>query len=139
MRRLTGLPCAVVSDSVTETSEQTITQEEIANGRLLAAVAYLPGLCFIPLLGFNENRYAAFHARQGFVLLLIEIVVAIAFGIYDASLGRIPWVGLILGAILKFVVWMGVLVVTVYGVAKGASGELARVPFLGEAADKVPF
>jgi len=124
---------------VNETSEPSITQEEISNGRLIAAVSYLPGLCFIGLLGFPENRYTVFHARQGFVLFLVEIVVAIAFGIFDASLGRIPWVGLILGAILKFVVWIGLLIVTVYGVAKGASGELARVPFLGEAADKVPF
>ena len=139
MRRLTRPPRPVVSATVNETSEPSITQEEISNGRLIAAVSYLPGLCFIGLLGFPENRYTVFHARQGFVLFLVEIVVAIAFGIFDASLGRIPWVGLILGAILKFVVWIGLLIVTVYGVAKGASGELVRVPFLGEAADKVPF
>lgn len=129
----------VLSGAVTDTNDRTITPEEIANGRLLAAVAYLPGLCFIGLLGFPENRYVGLHARQGFVLLLLEILVAIAFGIYDASLGRIPWVGLVLGAILKFAVWMALLVVTAYGVAKGASGEPARLPFLAEAADKVPF
>ena len=137
--RLTGPGRAVVCGAVNDTNDRAITPEEIANGRLLAAVAYLPGLCFIGLLGFPENRYVGLHARQGFVLLLIEIVVAIAFGIFDASIGQIPWVGLILGAILKFVVWMAVLLVTVYGVAKGASGEPARLPFLAEAADKVPF
>jgi uncharacterized membrane protein len=122
-----------------DSSEQAITPEEIANGRLLAAVAYLPGLCFVGLLGFPENRYVGFHARQGFVLLLLEILVAIAFGIFDASIGRIPYVGLVLGAILKFAVWMALLLIAAYGVAKGASGEVARMPFLGEAADKVPF
>lgn len=122
-----------------QTPQHAVTPEEIANGRLLAAVAYLPGLCFIGLLGLHENRYVGFHARQGFILLLVEIVVGIAFGIFDASLGRIPVVGLVLGSLLKFVVWMGLLAVTVYGVAKGASGEMARIPFLAEAADKVPF
>ena len=122
-----------------EASEQTITPEEIASGRLLAAVAYLPGLCFIGLLGFPENRYVGFHARQGFILLLMEIVVGIAFLIFDASLGQIPYVGIVLGSILTFAVWMALLVITVYGVAKGASGEVARMPFVAEAADKVPF
>ena len=129
----------VVSGAVNDTNDRAITPEEIANGRLLAAVAYLPGLCFIGLLGFPENRYVGLHARQGFVLLMLEILVAIGFGIYDASLGQIPWVGLILGAILKFLVWMALLLVTAYGVAKGASGEPARIAFLAEAADKVPF
>ena len=136
---MTGSGRPVVSGAVTDTNDRTITPEEIANGRLLAAVAYLPGLCFIGLLAFPENRYVGLHARQGFVLLLIEILVAIAFAIFDASIGQIPWVGLILGAILKFVVWMALLLVTAYGVAKGASGEPARIAFLAEAADKVPF
>ena len=129
----------VVSGAVNKPGDGSITPEEIANGRLLAAVAYLPALCFIGLLGFPENRYVGFHARQGFVLLLLEILVGLAFGIFDASIGRIPWVGLVLGAILKFAVWMALLLVTAYGVAKGASGETARIPFLAEAADKVPF
>jgi uncharacterized membrane protein len=129
----------VVSGPVHDTAEQTITPEEIANGRLLAAVAYLPALCFIGLLGFPENRYVVLHARQGFVLLLVEIFAGVAFLIYDASLGRIPVFGLVLGSILKFAVWMGLLLVTAYGMAKGASGEAARVPFLAEAADQVPF
>lgn len=136
---MTGPPRPVVSGPVNDSSEGTITPEEIASGRLLAAVAYLPGLCFIGLLGFPENRYVGFHARQGFVLLLLEILVAIAFGIFDASIGRIPYVGLVLGAVLKFAVWMAILLIAAYGVAKGASGEVARMPFLAEAADKVPF
>jgi uncharacterized membrane protein len=136
---LTQPPRPVVSGPVNEASEQTITPEEIASGRLLAAVAYLPGLCFIGLLGVPENRYVGFHARQGFILLLLEIVVGIAFLIFDASLGQIPYVGIVLGGILKFMVWMALLVITVYGVAKGASGEVARMPFVAEAADKVPF
>ena len=136
---MTGPPRPVVSGPVNDSSEGTITPEEIASGRLLAAVAYLPGLCFIGLLGFPENRYVGFHARQGFVLLLLEILVAIAFWIFDASIGRIPYVGLVLGAVLKFAVWMAILLIAAYGVAKGASGEVARMPFLAEAADKVPF
>lgn len=118
---------------------RAITPEEIANGRLLAAVSYLPGLCFVGLLALPENGYVGFHARQGFVLFLLEIFVGIALLMFDASIGRIPYVGLVLGALLKFAVWMALLLITAYGVAKGASGEMARMPFLADAADKVPF
>jgi uncharacterized membrane protein len=124
---------------VSESPERAVTPEEIANGRLLAAVSYLPGLCFVGLLALPENRYVGFHARQGFILFLIEIFTWIALLLFDASIGRIPYVGLVLGALLQFAVWMALLLVTAYGVAKGASGEMARMPFLAEGAEKVPF
>ncbi len=66
--------CAVPAGS----SDDPIPEQEIASGRLLAAVAYLPGLCFIGLLGAPENRFVGFHARQGLLLLLVEIAAWIA-------------------------------------------------------------
>jgi uncharacterized membrane protein len=127
--------CAVNVDA----PQGAVPEDEIARGRLLASVAYLPGLCFIGLLGAPENRYVGFHARQGFLLLLVEVVIAIALAIYDGSIGMIPVVGFLVGALLKFILWMSILALTVYGVVKGASGEMARIPVLGEAIEKVPF
>jgi uncharacterized membrane protein len=127
--------CAVNVD----TPQGTVPDDEIARGRLLASVAYLPGLCFIGLLGAPDNRYVGFHARQGFLLLLVEVAVAIALAIYDGSIGMIPVVGFLVGALLKFILWMSILALTIYGVVKGASGEMARIPVLGEAVEKVPF
>jgi uncharacterized membrane protein len=119
--------------------QSAVSPEEIASGRLLASVAYLPGLCFVGLVGAPDNRYVGFHARQGFLLLLVEVAVAIALAIYDTSLGRIPILGFLLGAVMRFVLWTVLLCATVYGVVKGASGELARIPALGDAIEKVPF
>lgn len=127
--------CAVSTDPPTE----AIPHEEIESGRLLAAVAYLPGLCFVGLLGAPENRYVGFHARQGFLLFLLEVVVCIAIAIYEASLGRIPILGFLIGALVRFVLGFAFLGATIYGVVKGASGEMARIPYLGDAIGKVPF
>jgi uncharacterized membrane protein len=99
-------------------------------------VAYLPGLCFIGLLGAPRTATSP-STRQGFLLLLVEIVIAIALVIYDGSVGMIPVVGFLVGALLKFILWMSVLALTVYGVVKGASGEMARIPILGDAVEKV--
>lgn len=138
-RALDASDAACYSCAVNETPQGAVPDDEITQGRLLASVAYLPGLCFIGLLGAPENRYVGFHARQGFLLLLVEVAISVALAIYDGSLGRIPVVGFLLGALLKFTLWMSVLAVTVYGVVKGASGEMARIPILGDAIEKVPF
>jgi uncharacterized membrane protein len=106
----------------------------VERGRLLGAVAYLPGLCFVGLLGM-----VAFHARQGFLLLSVEGVVWIALWIYDASLGRIPVVGFLVGAVLHFACGIALLAATVYGVVKAAAGEMSRIPVLGDHVERVPF
>ena len=116
-----------------------VSDEEVANGRLLAAVGYLPGLCFVGLFGAPENRYVGFHARQGLLVFLLEFAVWVALAIYDASLGKIPVLGFLIGAAARFVVGLGFLGMTMYGVVKAATGEMARIPIVGDAIEKVPF
>jgi len=117
----------------------SIRPEDVERGRLLAAVAYLPGLCFIGLLGAPENAFIGFHARQGFLLLLLEVLFTLFFWIYDGTLGRIPYLGVLVGYLVKFALWTGVLLLTAFGVAKAASGEVARIPYLGDQVERVPF
>ena len=52
---------------------------------------------------------------------------------------RIPVLGFLIGAVVRFVLGFGFLAVTIYGVVKGAAGEMARIPYLGDAIEKVPF
>jgi uncharacterized membrane protein len=113
--------------------------EEIADGRVLAAVAYLPALCFVGFAAAPDNRYVRFHARQGLLLFGVEVAAWIAIWIVDVSVGRIPFLGLVVTAAIRLAFGLVLLGVTVYGVAKGASGEFARIPFLGDGIDKVPF
>jgi uncharacterized membrane protein len=117
----------------------SVTPEDVQRGKLLAAVAYLPGLCFLGLLGAPDNAYIGFHSRQGFLLFVVEVTLAIFFSIYDWTLGQIPYVGPILGSIVKFLVWTSMLLITVFAVAKAASGEMTRLPYLGDHVEEVPF
>ncbi len=117
----------------------SIRPEDVERGRILGAVAYLPGLCLLGLLGAPDNHFIGFHARQGFLLLLLEIVIWIFLGIYDGTLGRIPFLGPLVGLIVKFVLWVGILLMTVFGVTKAANGEIARIPYLGDSVERVPF
>src|SRR6185295_18196758 len=136
---LDGFGAACYSCAVpTDPSSEAIPPEEIENGRLLAAVAYLPALCFVGLIGMPENRYVGFHARQGFLLFLLEVIACVALAIYDASLGRIPLLGFLIGAVVRFVLGFAFLGATIYGVVKGATGEMAKITYLGDAIGKVP-
>ena len=56
-----------------DSQESFVTQE----GRMAAIMAYIPLLCFVPLLSMKDNKEAHFHARQGVLLFLIEVVAAI--------------------------------------------------------------
>lgn len=120
-------------------TEERVSAQEIASGKLLAAVAYLPTLCFVGLLAAPDNRYVGFHARQGFLLFLVEVIAWIAVSVFEGSIGRIPVLGFLVGAIVRFILGIGFLGLTVYGVVKGATGEMARIPLLGDAIEKVPF
>ncbi|TMQ59775.1 MAG: hypothetical protein E6K76_03455 [Candidatus Eisenbacteria bacterium] len=117
----------------------SISPDDVKRGRLLAAVAYLPGLCFLGLLGAPENAFIGFHARQGFLLFLLEILLTVFFWIYDGTLGRIPYLGPLVGYLVKFAAWTAVLLLTAFGVAKAANGEVARIPYLGDQVERVPF
>lgn len=115
------------------------TREEIEDGRILAAVAYLPALCFVGFAAAPTNRYVQFHARQGLILFGVEIAAWVGLWIIEISVGLIPFLGLLVTAAARLAVGFLLLAVTIYGVAKGASGSFARIPFLGDGIEKVPF
>ena len=115
------------------------SREEIEDGRILAAVAYLPALCFVGFAAAPTNRYVRFHARQGLILFGVELAACVGLWVLDVSVGLIPFLGLLITAVARLSIGLLLLAVTVYGVAKGASGSFARIPFLGDGIEKVPF
>ncbi|MFH2049567.1 MAG: hypothetical protein ABIJ12_08985 [bacterium] len=96
------------------------TSEE---GRMAAVLAYIPFLCFIPLLNMRDNKEAQFHARQGVMLFLIELVGALFLidGISDFVFKVI--------LILAFAL-------SVAGIIFALQGRSYRLPIIGDLADK---
>lgn len=69
-------------ESDTKTSQNTADEELSENfqteeGRMAAIMSYIPILCFVPLLNMRENKEARFHARQGVLLFLVELIAVI--------------------------------------------------------------
>ena len=71
--------------------------QDIQTNKVWAALSYVGILFILPLLvNGGQSRYAKYHANQGFILFLANIVVGIA----SAILGKIP----VLGAALSIAV-----------------------------------
>lgn len=92
-------------------------------GRMAAIMAYIPILCFVPLLSMKDSKEARFHARQGVMLFLIE-VVAILF-LFD---------------VISDLVFKGILLVaaalSVAGIVFAVQGRNYKLPIIGDLAEK---
>jgi len=64
-------------------------EQMIAEGKIFAVLAYLSILCLIPVIYYTTlrmiplvsskvNKFAIFHARQGFVIFLLEVALLAA-------------------------------------------------------------
>ena len=70
--------------------------QDIQTNKVWAALSYVGILFILPLLvNGGQSRYAKYHANQGFILFLANIVVGIA----SAILGKIPVLGAALSAL----------------------------------------
>lgn len=98
----------------------------IEEGKAAAILAYVPFLCFVPLIKMRDNPFALHHGKQGLLLFLIEVVAV--FFMFDV-ISHLFW-GLVL------IVAAGVAIV---GVIYSIQGKEFTIPFLGELAEKLKF
>lgn len=92
-------------------------------GRLAAVMAYIPFLCFIPLMNMKDNKEARFHARQGVMLFLVELLAAL----------------FLIDKISSFVFTAVLLVAAAFSVAGivfALQGKNYRLPIVSDLADK---
>ncbi|MEE9443366.1 MAG: hypothetical protein V3V99_11945 [candidate division Zixibacteria bacterium] len=92
--------------------------------RMMAVMAYIPFLCFIPLLKMRDDQYVYFHARQGLVLFFFEII---AFIFSFPHLSQLFWTAIIIGCIGA----------AVAGIMFAVQGKAHQIPIIGELANKL--
>ncbi|MFZ2681581.1 MAG: DUF4870 domain-containing protein [Patescibacteria group bacterium] len=98
----------------------------------LAALGYVPFLCFIPLLMKDKGDFLIFHARQGLVLTVVSVVLTI---IGPALTIFILPVGIFIAMVLNTI--FGVIVLV--GAIKALQGECWELPVLGGYAKRLKF
>jgi len=92
-------------------------------GKLAAILSYIPFLCFIPLVSRKKTSFVSRHAKQGFLLLIVQ-VTALVFLIDQFS--HLFWVLILLLSICC----------ALYGMFKALSGKEWKIPFIGNVFEK---
>ena len=94
---------------------------------LTAVLSYIGILFLVPLLAAKDNAFAQFHAKQGLVLFIAEVVTAV-----------ILWIP-ILGWIVGLVAWVIWVVLSITGIMNVLAGKKTPLPIIGKFAEKFKF
>ncbi len=90
------------------------------NKKVISFLSYLGILFIIPLIAAPNSYYAKFHANQGLLLFIMEMVCAV--------ICAIPIVGWIVGAIGEVLA----VVFTIMGIINALSGKAKELPIIGK-------
>jgi len=94
---------------------------DIESSRLVAALSYIWILFLIPLLLKRDSKFAQFHAKQGLVLFVIELIATL-----------IMWIPLV--GWLLFVI---IIILAVAGVIRAYNGEWWKMPYIYNWSEKI--
>lgn len=92
--------------------------------KIMLVLAYFGLLSLIPFLTVKDSEYVKYHAKQGLVLFVAMVVVAI--------LNVIP----VIGTIIYCVGFLAYLVVSIMGIMKALKGERWQIPVISDLAAK---
>ncbi|MBC8183361.1 hypothetical protein H8E88_19900 [candidate division KSB1 bacterium] len=104
-----------------DSTEKTTDQ---GNHKIYAILSYIPFLCFIPLLNYpNIDSFSKKHAKQGFLLLIIEFI-SLLFLIDFVS--KLFW----------SITFILCLIISVIGIIKASSSKSWNIPLIGSVFEK---
>ena len=101
---------------------QETNSKDVEENKIFAVLAYLGILVVIPLLAKKDSKFAMFHAKQGLVLLIAWVI---------AWLLSFVFIGFILDIVL--------IVFSIWGIVNAATGKWAKLPLVGDLAEKFKF
>ena len=110
------------------------TQDANSN-KVMAVLSYISWLVLVPLIG-SKSPFARFHANQGLILAIAEIVWNIVLGavstILYAVLGviHLGFIATIIMAVLRLVN-LAFFIFSIIGIVDAVSGRARKFPFIG--------
>ena len=106
------------------------TKDDVEKNKVYGILAYLGILCLIPLLAAKDSPFARFHANQGLVLFLGEVIFGVIANILTFSLA-LTGMWWLIGMVLPLV-WLAMFVLAIIGIINAAQGEMKKLPVIGD-------
>jgi len=117
-------------NNTSDTTDQ-FDPADIQQNKMIALLSYLGILFLVPLLAAPNSRFARFHANQGLVLFIVEIVGSIAISILSGIFAFI-WILWFIIPILWAVYGIGVFVLFILGIVNATGGKAKELPLVGK-------
>ena len=121
-------------EETTTPAPSTPSGEPTSDEKVMGAIAYLGILFLVPLLTKKDSKFAMFHAKQGMVLFIIEVILWIINFVLIASLFGVLFLGWIL-----WIIWMIVAIFALIGLIQALSGKYWKLPIFGGWAESFKF
>ena len=121
-----------------EIKEETKTD----NNKVFGVLSYLGILCLIPLLAKKDDEFVHFHAKQGLVLFIVEIIWFVISSIISGMLlVRFIFGGGMLGLwnIISTLVSLGFIALVIIGIINVVQNQKKELPLIGQFAEKIKF
>ncbi len=110
----------------TEDFTDKMDPKDIEENKAMGVLAYIGILVLIPIIAAPKSKFARFHSNQGLLLMIIEIVCGVLFGL----LGLIPTIGWIF-YIVNGLVDLCCLFLLVIGIINVSRGKARVLPIIG--------
>ncbi len=118
-----------------------MTKEKIKREKgerhIYASFSYIPFLNFLPLFDKEASDFVHFHAKQGFLIFVIEFIGLLLFFSFYLLVGVFPIVRYIFVNFFFSFYILCVAVLIVIGMYGALKGEEFEIPFIGEIARKI--
>jgi len=119
-----------------EEKKETPKMEE---NKLWGILSYISILCLIPLFTKKDNDFVYFHAKQGLVLFIAEIIWyiinRIISGIFWRSAFTIGFYSI--WSLIAILVNLGLLVLAIIGIANVIGDKKKELPLIGKFSEKI--
>jgi len=112
----------------------TFTDEELEQGRTMAALAYV--FFLIPLLAAREQRYAMFHTEQAIVIWIGWVILRVGYGILHTVFYYSLNIGFCGFGIFNWLIWVALIVFWVMGLVAALQKKTEPLPLIGDIASK---
>ena len=106
------------------------------DNKVMAILAYFGPLVLVPILAAKESRFARYHANQGLILAIIEVVWSILFWIITSIIiSSNPFIVLsFVWTLISIIQWAGLIfmaVLAIIGIINANKGEMKPLPVIG--------
>jgi len=115
----------VSEETSAETEQVSDASKKTEDNKLIAILSYIGVLCLIPLLTKKDDEFVFFHAKQGLVLFIAEVITAFV--------AAIPFLGWII-APLASLLWI---ILSIVGIVNVLGDKTKELPILGKYAVKI--